>query len=251
MTHCYEQATEGGWGNLQAPACLTRALAWDSCRTSAWESPADCAGSCWWCRCPGVVGFLGSFEDGQHICLVQEHCAKGDLFKALLRQGGAMPEHRVCTEVVVPLLTALDALHGSGVMHRDIKPENLFLTSAGELRVGDFGLALNFRREAAQSRVGTLDYMAPERAASTASYGCSVDVWAVGILTFELLTGKPPFEVEDPDETVSLIMYSELDTFPDNISGSCISFIRQALIKSPTERPEAGELLHHPWIQSH
>ena len=99
MTHCYEQATEGGWGNLQAPACLTRALAWDSCRTSAWESPADCAGSCWWCRCPGVVGFLGSFEDGQHICLVQEHCAKGDLFKALLRQGGAMPEHRVCTEV--------------------------------------------------------------------------------------------------------------------------------------------------------
>lgn len=46
-----------------------------------------------------MVGFLGSFEDGQHICLVQEHCAKGDLFKALLRQGGAMPEHRVCTEV--------------------------------------------------------------------------------------------------------------------------------------------------------
>ena len=46
-----------------------------------------------------MVGFLGSFEDGQHICLVQEHCAKGDLFKALLRHGGAMPEHRVCTEV--------------------------------------------------------------------------------------------------------------------------------------------------------
>ena len=46
-----------------------------------------------------MVGFLGSFEDGQHIFLVQEHCAKGDLFKALLRQGGAMPEHRVCTEV--------------------------------------------------------------------------------------------------------------------------------------------------------
>ena len=45
-----------------------------------------------------MVGFLGSFEDGQHIFLVQEHCAKGDLFKALLRQGGAMPEHRVCTE---------------------------------------------------------------------------------------------------------------------------------------------------------
>ena len=45
-----------------------------------------------------MVGFLGSFEDGQHICVVLEHCAKGDLFKALLRQGGAMPEHMVCTE---------------------------------------------------------------------------------------------------------------------------------------------------------
>ena len=62
-----------------------------------WSRAADCAGLPW-CRCPGVVGFLGSFEDGQHICLVQEHCARGDLFKALLRQGGAMPEHRVCTE---------------------------------------------------------------------------------------------------------------------------------------------------------
>ena len=65
-------------------------------------------------------------------------------------------------QVVIPLLQTLQAAHQQGVIHRDIKPENIFLTEAGTLRLGDWGLAINQLQEKAYSRVGTLDYMAPE-----------------------------------------------------------------------------------------
>jgi serine/threonine protein kinase len=65
-------------------------------------------------------------------------------------------------QVIAPLLQTLEGVHQRGVIHRDIKPENLFLTQAGVLRLGDWGLAINQLQEKAYSRVGTLDYMAPE-----------------------------------------------------------------------------------------
>ena len=65
-------------------------------------------------------------------------------------------------QVIAPLLQTLEVVHQQGVIHRDIKPENLFLTEAGVVRLGDWGLAINQLQEKAYSRVGTLDYMAPE-----------------------------------------------------------------------------------------
>ena len=65
-------------------------------------------------------------------------------------------------QVVIPVLQTLSVAHQRGVIHRDIKPENLFLTEAGALRLGDWGLAINQLQEKAYTRVGTLDYMAPE-----------------------------------------------------------------------------------------
>ena len=64
--------------------------------------------------------------------------------------------------MIAPLLQTLEVVHQRGVIHRDIKPENLFLTAEGMVRLGDWGLAINQLQEKAYSRVGTLDYMAPE-----------------------------------------------------------------------------------------
>ena len=76
-------------------------------------------------------------------------------------------------QVVIPLLQALQVVHQQGVIHRDIKPENLFLTERGALRLGDWGLAINQLQEKPYSRVGTLDYMAPEVHHVSGSSGCS------------------------------------------------------------------------------
>ncbi|KAA6427136.1 MAG: serine threonine kinase [Trebouxia sp. A1-2] len=224
------------------------------------------------CRCNGIVGFLGSFEDTKAIYIVQEHCSCGDLFATMHKCRGCLSEQWVACQVIAPLLQTLEVVHQRGVIHRDIKPENLFLTEAGVLRLGDWGLAINQLQEKAYSRVGTLDYMAPEvgplypvlampapedlaegrvRLQDISGYTEAVDVWGVGVLTYELMAGRPPFEVSDAQGTADLIMHGQVQNFPMACSADCISFIKQALIKTPEQRPSATQLLRHAWLTAY
>mmetsp|Transcript_28937 Transcript_28937/g.81497 ORF Transcript_28937/g.81497 Transcript_28937/m.81497 type:complete len:483 (+) Transcript_28937:151-1599(+) len=214
-----------------------------------------------------VVSFLGTFEDAHIIYIVQENCSKGDLFKRLMSAGGILPERVVVSEIILPLIHALDYLHCIDIIHRDIKPENIFFGDDGGLRLGDFGLSINRIQERAKSRVGTLDYMAPEvislpshdqrkkfeaegkMQAEIAYYGSSVDIWAVGILAYELLVGKPPFEEPDEKDTALRIIYSDEISFPCYISPRAQDFIRKVLKKKPADRPTAKELVQHEWLK--
>ncbi|GBF94873.1 aurora protein [Raphidocelis subcapitata] len=216
----------------------------------------------------GAVKLHGTFEDGAAIYLVQEICAKGDLFKKLIRSGGTLEEPYVAGEVILPLLMTLQHLHARKVFHRDIKPENIFFMKDGYMKLGDFGLAIDAAIERPKSRVGTLDYMSPEvvslptaderrrleqqgKAVQEQVYTEKVDIWAVGVLAYELIVGKPPFEVDDESETRRRIMYETTLTFPPRVSPDAVSFVRAALAKNASLRPGAAELLHHPWLRPH
>eukprot|EP00198_Chlamydomonas_reinhardtii_P014160 XP_001703497.1 predicted protein [Chlamydomonas reinhardtii] len=212
-----------------------------------------------------------TFEDSASIYLVMECCEGGDLFKKLMLHGGRLPEGWVAAEVIAPLLQVLHRMHALRIMHRDIKPENIFLTAEGDVKLGDFGLAIDWSHELAFSRSGTLDYMAPEvlinpathlqeSAAVTAPqlaaknirpYTAAVDVWAVGCLAYELVSGRPPFEVEDEKQTASNIIYSNNIRFDPAYSAAWADFVAQALIKDPRRRPTAAALLAHPWLAAH
>ena len=167
----------------------------------------------------GVVEFLGWFEDQVQTVLVMEHCEGGDLYRSLVLSSGEMNEQEAVQDVLGPLLRTLLRVHRSNICHRDLKPENLFFSTDGdrrELKVGDFGLASDLPEM--RDRLGTLDYMAPEiilqkdetsysaggdlqddstgRAIpSVGPYTMKVDVWSVGIIAYELIAGRPPFEV--------------------------------------------------------
>jgi serine/threonine protein kinase len=109
-----------------------------------------------------VIKLYAAFEDADGIYLVQEFATGGDLYAELSRHGGYMLEAHVTKHVMVPFLTAISHLHQRSILHRDIKPENILLMANGEIKLADFGLAIDTAREKPMSRVGTLDYMPPE-----------------------------------------------------------------------------------------
>ncbi|PNW85396.1 hypothetical protein CHLRE_03g184450v5 [Chlamydomonas reinhardtii] len=214
----------------------------------------------------GVVALLAAFEDKTMIYLVFEACMRGDLYQLLMRNRGTLHEEFVVTKIVFPLLCVLQQLHKLHIVHRDIKPENIFITEDGEIALGDFGLAGHKFQDRMTERVGTLDYMAPEvlsipanedadtQSAPSPSDGAKtydekVDIWATGVLVYELLVGRPPFEVDDPQETARLIMSGSASGYPVHISQYARDFVAQALTKLPGARPTAEDLLQHSWLR--
>lgn len=98
-------------------------------------------------ECPYVCELVAHFEEDGNTNIILEDCEGGDLFKKMMKQGGCLNEAQTCTEIIVPLLRVLETLDKLNIIHRDIKPENIFLTSSGQIRLGDFGLAIDTSKE--------------------------------------------------------------------------------------------------------
>ncbi|CAI5477295.1 unnamed protein product [Closterium sp. Yama58-4] len=215
-------------------------------------------------RHEAICQLYGSFEDTKYVYIVMELCSQGDLMEFLNGPRGVrrLTEERAVQTVLLPLLQALQLLHGKGIVHRDIKPENLFM-SKGIAKLGDFGLAINQRLEPPMSQLGTLDYMAPEvfrrpgenSGRRQALYDEKVDIWACGVLAYEVVTGEPPFNAgKNGSLTKDLIQRAAVPiagVWPHRVSPELADFIKQTLQKDPRHRPSAEDLLSHPWILSH
>ncbi len=142
---------------------------------------------------PSLVAVYDQGHDGGHAFLVME-LVEGGTLRELLRERGPMPPHAVAA-VAGPVLDALAVAHRAGLVHRDVKPENVLVSDTGEVKIADFGLV----RAAAASTttsdsviLGTAAYLSPEQV-TTGSADTRSDVYAMGVLIFELLTGRPPF----------------------------------------------------------
>ncbi|GFR49704.1 hypothetical protein Agub_g11855 [Astrephomene gubernaculifera] len=212
---------------------------------------------------PHIIDFYAAFEDDERIYLVQEYAAGGDLFDDVKRRGGRLPEREVVQQVLYPYLTALAYLHARGIIHRDIKPENTVFTRERVMKVTDFGLAINATTERPVTRLGTLDYMAPEvlrcpdkhapednKDRVDLEYDTSVDAWAMGVLAYELVVGRPPFGMSCREATMRAIV-SAAPSLPDWMSPAAADFIRTALQRTPGRRSPVAQLLEHPWIVGH
>jgi serine/threonine-protein kinase len=158
-------------------------------------------------KSPGVVAVYDQGSDGRYPFLTME-LVEGGTLRELLRERGPMPPHAVAA-VLAPVLDGLAVAHDAGLVHRDIKPENVLISDAGEVKIADFGLV----RAVAEAKItstsvilGTAAYLSPEQV-STGDADPRSDVYSVGILAYELLTGDTPFTGDSP----LTVAYQRLD----------------------------------------
>ncbi len=144
---------------------------------------------------PHVVAVTDQGRDGDVVFLVME-LIEGRTARELLREAGRLAP-REALELILPVLEALAAAHRAGLIHRDVKPENVLVADDGAVKVGDFGLARAVDASpltaTAGLLLGTVAYLAPEQVARGVA-DARADVYACGVMLYELLTGRPPFE---------------------------------------------------------
>ena len=139
---------------------------------------------------PAVCRVFDVGEAGEEAFYTMELVAGEDL-ATLLRRVGRLPSEKV-TDIGQQILSGLAAAHAHGVLHRDLKPANIFLDEHGAVRITDFGIAVHRDDAGPNTVVGTLGYMAPEQFVPGAPLSERTDVYAVGVVLYELLVGKPP-----------------------------------------------------------
>ncbi|MCF2530993.1 ABC transporter substrate-binding protein [Yinghuangia soli] len=197
---------------------------------------------------PGVVTVfdLGQDETDGSLFLVMEFLDGRDL-AALLRASGAPPVE-VAVDWAAQAAAALARAHGAGIVHRDLKPANLLLTSEGQIKILDFGIARFMEHTNQSSKVmGTLAYMPPERFDEHPGDTRS-DLYSLGCVLHELLTGKVPFEASGP----VAMMNAHLTRVPDRpgehrpgVPEALDDLVLRMLAKAPEDRPASADEVAH------
>lgn len=231
-----------------------------------------------------VLQLFDYFETRDNIVLVTQLCEDRDLYDKIISAGSFDIERQV-KPYTACLLSALSFLHENGIIHRDIKAENILFrlrdkvapidgkydAGAHDLIMADFGLAVRKTDiSSLKEYVGTLSYLAPEvvhckgiqrvspqEAAKLKNYSTGVDIWALGVLCYFMMTGYMPFDCENEKETIECIIKSDyyVDEGAQNNSSvsfkQCWGFMQQCFTNDGDKRPSANELMGHIFVREY
>jgi len=200
---------------------------------------------------PNIVAVLdqGWNQGGTPCVFIVMELIEGSTLRDYLHEQGALPVERAL-QLVTPVASALAAAHRLGIVHRDIKPENILVSKEGRIKIADFGLArgaLLGSTMTAESSVilGSVSYLSPEQVQRGVSDARS-DVYSLGIVLFELLTGQKPYQGEDPVQIAIRHVNDRVpapSTLNPNISPEVDELVLKATDINPDKRPkDAGEL---------
>ncbi|TDZ44988.1 Serine/threonine-protein kinase ark1 [Colletotrichum trifolii] len=185
-------------------------------------------------RHPNILRLYGHFHDSKHVVLILEFAGKGELYKQL-RMENRFSERKTA-RYIAQVAFALGYLHQKRVIHRDIKPENILIGMHGEIKISDFGWSVHASTNRRYTLCGTLDYLPPEmmKPVGLVEYDEKVDLWSLGVLTYELLVGNPPFEVT-LEEPRTKIVEADIEV-PPHVSPEAKDFIKKLLVIIPENR---------------
>jgi serine/threonine protein kinase len=190
-----------------------------------------------------------TFQDETNLYMLMEYVLGGELFTHLRRAGRFSNE--VTRFYAAEIVLALEYLHSRDVVYRDLKPENLLLDKEGHVKITDFGFAKRVE-DRTWTLCGTPEYLAPEIIQSK-GHGKAVDWWALGILTFEMLAGYPPFFDDNPFGIYEKILAGRIQ-FPTHFHVHAKDFIRRLLTADRVQRlgnlrGGAGDVKRHKWFR--
>lgn len=202
---------------------------------------------------PNIMTLREFFVEPEYYYLVTEFVSGGELFDRIVEK--TFYSEKEARDLVKILLGAIKYCHDKDVVHRDLKPENLLLMSADDdasIKLADFGFAKTVTKDDAGlvTTCGTPGYVAPE-ILEGAPYGKPVDVWSIGVITYILLAGYPPFHDDSQPILFRKIRkgkYQYDSPYWDNVSDDAKDFISRMLVVDPKNRATATELLEHRWI---
>ncbi len=189
---------------------------------------------------PNIVTVFEIGEDHGRYFIAMEYL-EGDTLRQMLNQGGPVPVDRAI-HITQQVLAALAHAHRLSVVHRDIKPENIHILPEDTVKITDFGIArISFEPNITINGqvFGTPNYMAPEQI-SGGPIDCRTDIFAVGIVLLEMLTGQKPFTGDNLQETSYNICHRE-PAYPAGIQGPLLAFIQRCLAKNPDERYSSAD----------
>lgn len=201
---------------------------------------------------PNIVKFYETYNDFIYFHIIMELCTGGDLYTHV-SQMKKVTEEVIC-HLIYKITSAIVHCHSLGIVHRDLKPDNILFdsnTQFSDIKLIDFGLSRKYLKEDdLHSVVGSPHYVAPE--VLNGEYDEKCDVWSIGIITYCLLCGSPPFVSNDREEVFFKIKNEPLHfnhSKFESISKEAKEFLVKALQKNPKKRPTAQGLLRDKWLE--
>uniref|UniRef100_A0A667XDY1 Si:ch211-27e6.1 n=1 Tax=Myripristis murdjan TaxID=586833 RepID=A0A667XDY1_9TELE len=198
-----------------------------------------------------VIQLVEVLQTPQRVYMVLELATGGELLDRVVTTGRFT--ERDATRALRMVLAAVGYLHGLGITHRDLKPENLLYYHPGadsRLLVTDFGLATFGDDWSLRTTCGTPEYMAPEMVLRR-PYSCAVDMWALGVIAYIVLSGSMPFEDDSRTRLYRAILRGKYsfrgDPWP-SVSSPAKDFIQHLLASDPAARLTAEQAIRHPWV---
>ena len=199
---------------------------------------------------PNILEYFGGGEHEGQLFFVME-LVRGGTLKEMLASSGTL-SWQESVEVARQLAAALQHAHNHGIIHRDLKPGNVFVTEAGVLKLGDFGIARDMHEQdltEAGLTVGTYAYMAPELVLGEKGLTGQVDLYALGCLMFEILVGHPPFQGDNFAQIFEQHLKAK-PPLPSEFGVACPKklddLISMLLAKDPETRP-----FNARWVQGY
>lgn len=187
---------------------------------------------------PNVVRAYEYIREGDLAAYSMEYVSGGDLAKRL-----ANPQHPISIPEVIQILSQMcsgvQAIHDAGIVHRDLKPENILLTKDGTVKIADFGIARTGQGERLTEHggvVGTIDYVSPEYMLNS-QVDWRSDIYAIGILGYEMITGKSPFVGDSVYATMTKRLKSD-PVSPSSIRSECPAELDRIVLKAMQRNPE-------------